>query len=347
MSEEHEHKPEHEHKSETKHEISSKKKKNMFWTITSGILFALLILSVFTNGFTTLSGKVGSGNDVGSKEASDKTIKYVNEALLQGRMTATVSSIKDVGNLYNVKLNIGGQPVDSYITKDARLFFPQAFDLTKDVASAPAQAATSCEDMTKLDKPKVDVFYMSYCPYGVQAMKGMYPVAKLFGDKVDITPHFVVYGDYRGGSAEYCLDNGKLCSMHGVEELNEDIRQACIYKYQKPKFWEYVNCAMTDCSLSNIKTCWETCADKTGVDKKKVNECYDSEGIKLMEAEKKLNTEKDVSGSPTIFVNDEPYEGGRAPDQFKTNICCGFNNEPTECAQSLSTTGATTAGNCG
>ncbi|MEM4244975.1 MAG: hypothetical protein QXR60_02100, partial [Candidatus Nanoarchaeia archaeon] len=208
------------------------------------------------------------------------------------------------------------------------------------------ETTTSCEDYTKVDKPVFEVYYMSYCPYGIQAMTGLYPVAKLFGDKVEIVPHYVIYDNYRGGGADYCIDNGKLCSMHGIEELNEDIRQACIYKYQKDKFWDYTNCAMKECSLSNIKTCWETCADKNKVDKDKVKECFDKEGKTLMEAEKKLNDEKGVSGSPTMFLNGEEYVGGRAPNQFKENICCGFKSKPSECSQTLSTTGATTAGSC-
>lgn len=345
MAEEHEHKEHHEsreHKEEHRLEMPRKNKKNDFWMIASGILFLLLIVSMFTNGFASLFKSELSG-----QEAGDKAIKYVNEVLLRGTMDASIGDIKDVGDLYNMKLNIAGQVFDSYITKDGRLLFPQAVDLNEEPETLNGETtATSCEDMPKADKPTVEVYYMSYCPYGVQAMNGMYPVAKLFGDKVDIQPHFVIYENYAGGGSDYCIDNGNICSMHGIEELNEDIRQACIYKYQKDKFWDYTNCAMTECSLNNIKTCWETCADKNNVDKAKVSECFANEGVALMEAEKKLNEEKDVSGSPTIFVNGADYVGGRAPDQFKENICCGFNTEPDECEQQLSTAGATAAGSC-
>jgi len=346
MAEEQEHKEHHEHKEEHRLEIPKRRRRNSFWMAATAILFALLIISMFTSGFTSLFKSQMSG-----QQAGEKAINYVNNVLLQGQMNATLGEIKDVGDLYNVKLNLGGQIFDSYITKDARLLFPQAVELdVKPNASTTTPqettTATSCEDMTKADKPTVEVYYMAYCPYGVQAIKGMYPVAKLFGEKVDIQPHFVIYENYNGGGADYCLDGGKLCSMHGIEELNEDIRQACIYKNQKDKFWDYTNCAMTDCSLSNIKTCWETCADKNNVDKAKVKECAEKEGIALMTAEKALNAQKQVQGSPTIFVNGQPYEGGRAPDQFKTNICCGFNTKPAECGQALSTAGSTAAGNC-
>ncbi|MFH1332027.1 MAG: thioredoxin domain-containing protein [archaeon] len=344
MSED-EHKEHTEHKPEHKIELPKRRRRNNFWMIAAGVLFALLIISMFTRGFTSLTGG-GVGAPIGGQQAGERAIKYVNDVILQGQTTATIGDVKDVGDLYNVKLTIGAQQFDSYITKDARLFFPQGIDLNEEVPTQEEVQAQTCEDMPKLDKPTVEVYYMAYCPYGVQAMIGMYPVAKLMGDKVDIVPHFVIYDNYQGGGVDYCINDGTLCSMHGINELNEDIRQACIYKYQKDKFWDYVNCAMTDCSLSNIKTCWETCADKTGVDKTKVNECFTNEGAALMEAEKKLNEENSVEGSPTIFVNGEPYEGGRAPDQFKEGICCGFKTEPSECSQTLSTTGAATAGSC-
>ncbi|MFH1210425.1 MAG: thioredoxin domain-containing protein [archaeon] len=351
MAEEHEHK-EHHSKEEHKIELPRRKRRNNFWMIASGVLFALLIVSMFTNGFKSFSGSTaGTGQEITAKDAGDKALKYVNDVLLQGRMTATMGEVKDVGDLYSTKLTISGQVFDSYITKDGRLLFPQAVDLTKapetDTTGEEPTTASSCEDMTKTDKPVVEVYYMSYCPYGIQAMKGMEPVAKLMGDKVDIQPHYVVYGNYQGGSPQYCIDNGNLCSMHGVAELNEDIRQACVYRDQKDKFWAYTMCTMNECTVQNIETCWETCADKNGVDKAKVNECSTKDGVALMTAEKALNEKKGVQGSPTIFVNGNSYEGGRAPDQFKENICCGFNTKPTECGQTLSASGPAAAGNCG
>jgi hypothetical protein len=351
MAEEHEHKEHHEHKEEHKLELPRRKRRNNFWTIAAGVLFALLIISMFTNGFTTFTGGGTSvRGQIPAKDAGDKAIKYVNTVLLQGQMTGTLGEVTDVGDLYNAKLTIGGQVFDSYITKDGRLLFPQAIDLNKEAANTtttPPAATASCEDMTKTDKPVVEVFYMSYCPYGVQAIKGMYPVAKAFGDKLDIQPHFVIYENYQGGGPNYCIDNGNICSMHGIDELNEDIRQACIYRDQKDKFWDYTNCAMTDCTLQTIKTCWETCADKFKVDKTKVNDCLTKDGVALMTAEKKLNAQKGVEGSPTIFVNGNAYEGGRAPDQYKDNICCGFKTKPAECSQTLGTGAAATTGSCG
>lgn len=262
-------------------------------------------------------------------------------------MNGTVSDVKDVGDLYNAKLTISGQVFDSYITKDGRLLFPQAIDLNKAATTPTTQpTAATCDTTPKTDKPTVQVFYMAFCPYGIQAIEGMAPVAKLLGDKVDIQPHYVIYPNYQGGSADYCMDNGNICSMHGIQELHEDIRQVCVYRDQKDKFWDYTTCVMTDCSVSNVDTCWTTCATKTGIDQTKINDCFTKDGIALMTAEKQLNTDKGVEGSPTIFINGADYSGGRAPDDFKTGVCCGFNTKPSECSQTLTTGAATATGSC-
>lgn len=353
MAEEHEHKEHHEHKEEHKEEhkleLPRRRRKNQFWMIASAVLFALLIISMFTSGFTSLFK--GGGTQLSAQQAGENAINYINDVLLQGQSNATLGAVTDAGNgLYNAKLNVGGQIFDAYITKDGKLLFPQAIDLTTTPTTTTpttTQTTTSCADITQTDKPVVQVFYMAFCPYGIQAMTGMYPVAKLFGDKVDIQPHYVIYEDYQGGSADYCANNGTICSMHGINELNEDMRQACIYKYQTDKFWDYTNCVMTTCSVSNVATCWETCADKYSVDKTQLNDCVTNEGADLMTAEKQLDAQKGVEGSPTIFINGADYSGGRAPDNFKTIICCGFNTQPSECNQNLTTGTTAASGNCG
>ena len=36
----------------------------------------------------------------------------------------------------------------------------------------------------KKEKPEVELFVMSHCPFGTQIEKGMLPVARLLGDKI-------------------------------------------------------------------------------------------------------------------------------------------------------------------
>ncbi len=214
----------------------------------------------------------------------------------------------------------------------------------KDLCSLSKSLA--CEGVAKLDKPNFKLFYMSYCPYGQQAFKSVAQVAELFGNKVEIEPHFVIYENYRGGGDDYCIGDGKLCSMHGIAELNENIREACVYKYDKNKFWDYTLCIMNSCQLSNVGECWETCADEYSIDKDKINTCLDEEGISLMTAERTLDAKYGATGSPTLILNEEKYTGGRAAEDMKTSICCGFKDVPSECSESLADTASQATGSC-
>jgi len=104
------------------------------WKTFAGILVVLLVFSVFTNGFNFSEDqgdtKVTAGVVLSLSEAEQKTLDYVNTNLLQAPFSAEVESSADAGDLYRVTLTVAGQAVDSYITKDGKLFFPQGFDTT-------------------------------------------------------------------------------------------------------------------------------------------------------------------------------------------------------------------------
>ena len=125
------------------------------WKAITGIMLVLLILSVFTQGFR-FSGKgglTGAATVTVSLQDAEKTAAdFVNTNLLRPPFTAEVASSADAGNLYQVTLSVAGQTVDSYVTKDGKLFFPQGFDTTKSLQeqltpaeSSPEQQAESAE----------------------------------------------------------------------------------------------------------------------------------------------------------------------------------------------------------
>lgn len=105
------------------------------WKAITGIMLVLLILAVLTQGFR-FSGKGGLGSLTGAatvslQDAEKTAADFVNTNLLRPPFTAEVASSTDAGSLYKVTLSVAGQTVDSYVTKDGKLFFPQGFDTTK------------------------------------------------------------------------------------------------------------------------------------------------------------------------------------------------------------------------
>ena len=93
---------------------------------------------------------------------------------------------------------------------------------------------TNCSgiDLPKWEKPEIKVFVMAFCPYGVGVLKSLVPLYNEFKDKVRFDVHYVMYGTRENPE-----------SMHGSEELNQDITQLCIRKYYgEDAFWNYISC---------------------------------------------------------------------------------------------------------
>lgn len=200
------------------------------------------------------------------------------------------------------------------------------------------------------DKPQIDFFIMSYCPYGNQAEETISDVYQALKNKVNYVPHYIFYENFNNGGEEYCLDkDNKYCSMHGVQEANQDIRELCVLKnYGIGKYFDFIKIANTDCSAENIDTCWETITQKAGIDKYKVRNCEKTEKLTLAKKELETTTKLQISGSPTIFINGEVYEGSRTATAYQKTLCKYFKDEPQECKTEIETTTQTTpSGGCG
>ena len=136
--------------------------------------------------------------------------------------------------------------------------------------------------------------------------------------------------------------------MHGIQELDEDIRELCMWKtVDHQTWWDYVLDVNTACNSGNVDSCWEDVAKKHSIDTEQIKTCQQEQGMDLVAAELALNQQYGVSGSPTVLINDVAYSGSRDPDAYKAAICSGFQNPPAECSQTLSGSGTAASGECG
>ncbi|MCK4589885.1 MAG: hypothetical protein KAT77_05545 [Nanoarchaeota archaeon] len=347
MEEKNEHKETHH---ETKHHKT--KKKTNFWPYISLVLVIILAVSLYFN----VSSPKGGITGLSTADAGNKMLTFVNENLMQPGTTAELNDIQEMNGIYQIKLSVLGQEFTSYLTKDGEIFFPQGYvleELEEQIANSPtaAAAAPPTTEVPKSDTPTVKMFVMTYCPYGQQAEAGLGPALELLGDIVEFEPHFVIYNNYatnRGGAWEdYCFDEEEqYCSMHGINELNEGVRQLCIYDSTPEKWWKYVNKINADCALSDIETCWKDAAKYAGIDVEEVETCFENKGELLLKKELLLNQQFGVQGSPSIFINDASYSGGRAPENYKAGICDAFNEAPEECDEELNAAGGAAEGSC-
>jgi len=298
------------------------------------IVIAVLILVIAAVIATVIADKKPY-KEIDIAEAVAKSEDFINQFLMPSGSKASVIETSEEYDLYKLKINIGSEsPVESYVSKDGKLFFPQAIDMDK-IAQEQAGNNNSASnptvpvDIPKNDKPVVELFVMSYCPYGTQIEKGILPVLETLGNKIDFQLKFVDY------------------AMHEKKELDENLVQYCIQKEQPEKLNAYLQCFLAD---GNGSDCLSKNTDKNKIDscvaatdkEYKVTANYNSKtdwqgnfpGFAVNKAD---NEKYNVGGSPTLIINGTNVQSGRDSASLLASICSAFNNAPEECGQQLNT----------
>lgn len=307
--------------------ILEKEKKKLIVGLASGIgavVVVALAVGLIKFGLP-LGDLAGLFGGLSEKDAAAKAESYVNTALLSGQGTATVKVVGSVGKLYRLSVVYQGKTIESYMTKDGKKFFPQVFEMISGVAgtqTAPTaannnQAAAPAANAPKSDKPIVELFVMSYCPYGTQIEKGIIPVLKKLGDKIDFQLKFVSY------------------TLHGEKENTENSRQYCISQTQNSKLLPYVDCFVKSGDAS-------ACQKSNGIDEAKITSCIADTGKKFDTSGTNFNVYKaendkyGVQGSPTLVINGANIDSGRDSATLLSVICGAFKTAPSECQAKFS-----------
>ena len=286
----------------------------------------------------------GNKNKLSSEKAGTKVIDFINKNLLNGQATATLQTITEESGVYKILFKVETQEYTFYLSKDGKLLFTAGGPMPETTQANGNDANTAAQtNIPKQDASQALLFVMSFCPYGNQADEAMLPVANLLKDKADIQVHYVIYSNYSTGYPNYCLDKeNKYCSMHGIQELNQDVRELCVQKYQKDKFWDFLKAINVQCTAQNADVCWEAVASSLSINTAKVKTCQKDEALTLLAQEVQLNKTLSVTGSPQLIINGAEYSGARSAEGYKTGLCSGFNTAPAECSQTLQSSADTT-----
>jgi len=314
------------------------------WAIATVILAIGLIASItfiLTMPKSPTALVTATGN--ADKQAlANKALNYLKTNIFDAQgVTITLKDTEQVNDsllLVNFELSKDSQTqtLTAYLTTDGKkLIAGQTLDLDTPLPQAETTPEEPAATIAKTDKPEVQLFVMSYCPYGNQAEAGIIPALKLLGNTVDFKLRYIVG---KQGS--------DYTSLHGAEELVQDVRELCIQKYMPDKFLDYISAVNTACTLDNISTCWKTEAEKLKLDTAKIETCASAEKTALLDAEIAASENYNVSGSPTLIINDGQYSGGRSANEFKAGICSAFNTPPADCDKNLSSTGTAASGGC-
>jgi|TARA_Y100000310_G_scaffold329278_1_gene398807 hypothetical protein len=155
----------------------------------------------------------------------------------------------------------------------------------------------------------LDLFVMSQCPYGTMAEDLVMPIVEDFGSDVNFNLYFIANPAGDGFS-----------SLHGQPEVDEDMRQLYIIKNNPEKFFDYLECFNPD--YRNPEASFEACADELGLDADAITSFIESDEGKALFAENiQKSTELGIGGSPTFYINGEPYQGARSESAITRALC--------------------------
>ncbi len=219
------------------------------------------------------------------------------------------------------------------VTKsNGKIILGNVFDLdealpTPTPQSSPVpQESLKCENMEKTEKPELLAFVVSYCPFGIQMQRIINELpAEL---KENIKVHYI--GD---------IVDGKVTSMHGDKEAQENFRQICIREEQPEKYWKYVGCFIKEGKTTE-------CLGEAQIDLNALNACMDSDtGLNYAKADFDLANQYNITGSPTLILNGKRVQESqsavalgktmRSAAMVEELLCCSFSKEPDACNEKV------------
>ena len=305
------------------------------------LLVGILIIAAIVIG-AWYYRMVWKKSHLSQKEAKAQVEDFINNNLMQPGIKVNIEKVEKENGLYEITLKMGEgeqiREIISYLTIDGKKFFPSApmdiEEVKKQVAETKKKEAEP-EDISKSDKPKVDLYVMSFCPYGNQAEDTMKPVYELLKNKAEFNFHYIVSSS---GNA--------INSLHGEKEVVQNEREACVMKnYGKDKWMNFVSYVNKNCGSDG--NCWEAGAKSLAINTARVNACVSSSGTTLMKEDEKKSIAAGASGSPTMVINGvqtkSVYQYGNS-EAYKQAVCLAFNTAPDECKKVLSATTSNSAG---
>ena len=152
-------------------------------------------------------------------------------------------------------------------------------------------------------KPEVELFVMSYCPYGVQAEQELLPFFEKYGNTIDFKLRFIVGKEEV--SEEKTSEQAEFTSLHGEPELIENKRQMVIAELYPDKLFDYLLCR-----ADHLEEAWVNCAKDVGLDASKVTQAVEAEKVTLGLVEEIQRTkELNIKGSPTLVIDGRIIDG--------------------------------------
>jgi len=370
-TEEPEVKEQEEKKEEQKPELPEEPKKQIvrkcgFWKAFAIILFILLLASIFTHGFRFggITGKATAGTGVSVTVLSDSRCDKCDTTGLIAQLRALSPDLKvteldyndeNGKNLYDElgikylpavlfdksvedtaqyeKLQMYLVPAGDYLSLRIGADFNPEAEICDNGIDDTGNDLVDCEDpdcenslvCRKEIKKSLQVFVMSHCPFGTKALDSMEEVLDAFKeDNIRFDVHYI--------AAEN--PDGTFNSLHGQQEVEENIRQLCAKKYYESdyKYMKYIWCRNKEINSGD----WEDCAKDNGMSVTKIKACSEGdEGKELLREDILVAQGLGIGASPTWLANNKYQFGGIDAETIKSNFC-KYNSKLKGCSATLS-----------
>lgn len=301
-------------------------------------ILLLILLVVFFAAIFFLKNNLNLGGKGDLEKFRTQIIPEAVKKIVDNPSTQfTINNIKETNGVYEFELSLGSgqqtQKYTSYITKDGKILFASGIKLDVLGEKTQAQPTTqqnepkklTCNDLTKAETPMLTAFVVAKCPYGLQ-------MQRLLKKTIDELPQIAGNLEVRYIGS---IENGKVTSMHGEEEAQENLKQICIREEQKDKYWNYVSCYMQEGKS-------DECLKTAGIDADGLSSCLSDQnkGLKYAKVDFDLANKLNISSSPTLLLNDKQTVsefdfGGRIPNAIKEIVKCGFEKAPNEFQKDL------------
>ncbi len=209
-------------------------KKTPFWILTSVVLLIALVLSFSQE--KTYDGKI-----ITKQEMHEKSINYINDVLLGGVDQVESIEVSEERGIYKISVAYDGNEINSYATKDGKLFFPEALNMEKDYPEIFDDQEDEQEETNEIDgnedigeliecleKENFIIYGSATCPYCLE-------LVDMFGGYEKIDPIYVE-----------CTEEQEVCQENNITSVPAIFIDNQPYQGERSikAFAEAVNCQL-------------------------------------------------------------------------------------------------------
>lgn len=283
--------------------IMLKKKENIIIVVLAVAVIALAYMQFGTSTPSSLS----------AEDASKTALSFINEYMLEPGTEAELvgTAVSDKG-LYKFFINLEGEEISSYITKDGTMLFPQGgIDLTEVNASEgtpydslEVQAITYDENSNIIGEFTAPITIVEFSDFQCSFCAKFHNIMKEVMDAYP-TQVKVVYKHF------------PLDSIHPYARVAAEASECAA---EQGKFWEYADGLYANQSKINLIFLGELATD-ISLDADQFNECVDGgKYVDKVEADYQEGITAGVTGTPGSFINGESLGGAASFESVKSAI---------------------------